>query len=78
MRGDSDRVKAIEVAYKRLGLIEPQKIINNNQANALAAAGNGATFYEVYKSRWLIEKEERMRQQLEKEHGTPRLSAPTT
>lgn len=68
MRGDSDRVKACEVAYKRLGLIEAAKIVNNNQANAQAIA-QGKTLKEVYKSRWLIEKEQRLATQFEKEHA---------
>src|SRR6185437_12055046 len=68
MRGDSDRVKACEVAYRRLGLIESQKIVNNNQANAQAIA-QGRTLKEVYKSRWLIEKEQRIAAQLEAENA---------
>lgn len=67
VRGDADRVKAGEVMYKRLKMIDPPKQVINNSAGAQAAAGG--TVYEVYKSNWLAQKEARMSQQLEQEYG---------
>jgi hypothetical protein len=65
-RGDADRVKGIEIGYKALGIIQPVRVVANVQPVALTGAPKPTIMYEVYKSRWLLEKEEKMRQQCEK------------
>jgi len=75
-RGDADRVKAIEIGYKAIGDIQPVRVVANAQAAVLAGAPKPTTMYEVYKSRWLMEKEEKMRQQCEKEMAEGKIPPP--
>jgi hypothetical protein len=67
MRGDADKVKAIEIGYKAIGDIQPTRIVANAQAGA-AVCGQGQTFLQVYKSAWLIKKEEEMARKCEQEY----------
>lgn len=68
MRGDADRVKAIEVGYKAIGDIQPARVVANAQAGALAGVAKG-TFLQVYEAQWLIDKKRRMAQQMEKKYA---------
>lgn len=43
MRGDADKVKAIEIGYKAIGDIQPTRIVANAQAGA-AIGKQGQTF----------------------------------
>ncbi len=68
-RGHEHRIKGIELGYKRLkvGAFDhpPSSVTNNNNFN-----GNvRGTVAEVYQSKWLREKEEQMRRQLEAQNG---------
>jgi hypothetical protein len=69
-RGFADQVKMIEVGYKRLGLIDPPKIVNNNTA---AVVGTDGTMFQIYKSKWLREKEAKMAADLESEYASKQL-----
>jgi len=77
-RGSADRVKAIEVGYKKLGLIESgSKVTVNNKQQQLRIQTNG-TFYDVYKSKWLLEKEAEMAKRAQKEYDQSRIAAGKT
>lgn len=65
LRGFADQVKMIEAGWRRLKLIDPPKIVNNNIAGAVA----GGTMAETYKSKWLRQKEAEMSAVLEVEYG---------
>jgi hypothetical protein len=73
--GDMPIVKMIEVGYKRTGDIQPAKI--SNQASAGVAVAPGSTMKEIYKSKWLREKEARLAGECEKEYGDERLLSGT-
>jgi hypothetical protein len=66
-RGDADRVKAIEIGYKTLGVIQSNRVVA--QASATVVSPQGQTVFEIYKSRWLIEKEAAMAARLEGQNG---------
>ena len=66
-RGDADRVKAIELGYKALGVIQSSRVIA--QASATLVSPQGETVFEVYKSKWLRDKESAMAAHLEEQHG---------
>jgi hypothetical protein len=68
MRGDADRVKAIEVGYKAIGDIQPTRVIASAQAGAAAGVPKG-TFLQVYEAQWLIDKKRRMAEQMEKKYA---------
>ena len=67
VRGDADRVKAMELGYKALGVIQPNRVVA--QASAIAMPPQGQKVFEIYKSRWLIEKEAAMSAHLEEQYG---------
>lgn len=69
-RGFSDKTHAIELIYRRLKAIEPRTSV---RATAEVGVGviAGANMREVYKSRWLIEKEETLRKQLAATNPAP-------
>jgi hypothetical protein len=73
-RGSADRVKAIEVGYKKLGLIESASkvTVNNKQQQAMLMKTNG-TFYDVYKSKWLLKKEAEMEKRAQEEYDQSRV-----
>ncbi len=74
-RGSADRVKAIEVGYKKLGLIESaSKVTVNNKQQQMLMKTNG-TFYDVYKAKWLVEKESEMAKRALKEYDQSRIVA---
>lgn len=64
LRGFADKVQAIELGYRRMKAIQPKTSVSAT-ATAGAVVVAGATMGAVYKSRWLLEKEEKMRLQLE-------------
>jgi hypothetical protein len=66
-RGDADRVKAIEIGYKALGVIQSNRVVA--QASATVVSPQGQTVFEIYKSRWLLEKEAAMAARLEEQNG---------
>ena len=72
IRGFSDQVNMVIGGWKRLKLIDPPKIINNNSAGAIAAGG---TMAEIYKSKWLRDKEAEMAADLERERARIRFQA---
>jgi len=77
--GDKDFFYGAEVTYKRLGLIQPNSVkavANGGTAAAGAAAVNGATFRERFKSMWLIKKEQEMIQSFEAEAAAATKSLP--
>jgi hypothetical protein len=53
--GDMPIVKMFEVGYKRTGDIQPVRITNQSHTGVLVAAGG--TMREVYKAKWLRDKE---------------------
>jgi hypothetical protein len=64
-RGFADKNKALELGFRRLRAIEP---LSTTRVTAVAGAvAMGGTMKERYKSLWLIEKEERMRLECERE-----------
>ena len=71
--GDKDFFYGAEVTYKRLGLIQPNSVkavANGGAALAGAAAVNGATFRERFKSMLLLRKEMEMISDFEAEANT--------
>jgi hypothetical protein len=66
-RGDADRVKAIEIGYKALGVIQPNRVVA--QAGAIAMPPQGQKMLHFYKSKWLLEKEAAMAARLEEQNG---------
>jgi hypothetical protein len=70
-RGFADQVKMIEAGWKRLKLIDPPRIVNN--ATACAVAG-GSTMAEIYKSKWLRDKEAKLAADLEAKHASKQLN----
>jgi hypothetical protein len=70
IRGFSDQVNMVIGGWKRLKLIDPPKIINNNSAGAIAAGG---TMGEIYKAKWLCDKEAEMAADLEREYASKQL-----
>ena len=62
-RGDADFVKGCETAYKRLNLIRSAHVTMAQQQNSLAPASKDA--FDVYKSAWLVEREQGWAKQLE-------------
>ena len=70
-RGFADQVKMIEAGWKRLKLIDPPRIVNNVAAGAVATTGG--TMAEIYKSKWLREKEAKMAAELEGEYASKQL-----
>lgn len=70
-RGFSDKVHAIELGYRRHpGALQPKTSVSAT-ANAGAMAIAGTTAKEVYKSKWILQNEEKMRLQLESENTPP-------
>jgi hypothetical protein len=67
LRGDADRVKVMELGYKALGIIQPSRVIT--QANATVVPLQGQTVFEVYKSKWLRDKEAAMADCLEDQYA---------
>jgi hypothetical protein len=67
VRGDADRVKAMELGYKALGVIQSNRIVA--QASATVVSPPGKTVFEIYKSKWLLDKEAAMAARLEKQNG---------
>ena len=61
----------IEAGWKRLKLIDPPRIVNNVAAGAVATTGG--TMAEIYKSKWLREKEAKMAAELEGEYASKQL-----
>jgi hypothetical protein len=53
-----------------LRLIDPPKIVNNNTA---AVVGTDGTMFQIYKSKWLREKEAKMAADLESEYASKQL-----
>ena len=53
--GDMPIVKMFEVGYKRTGDIQPVRITNQSHTGVVVAAGG--TMREVYKAKWLRDKE---------------------
>jgi hypothetical protein len=70
-RGFADQVKMIEAGWKRLKLIDPPRIVNNATASAVAA---GSTMAEIYKSKWLRDKEANLAADLEAAHASKQLN----
>lgn len=66
--GDLPVVKMFEVGYKRTGDIQPAKI--NNHASAGALIAPGSTMKQIYKSKWLRDKEAELAAECEAEHAT--------
>jgi hypothetical protein len=66
-QGDLALVKMLEIGYKRTGAIQPARNQFNNQNNNASGAVAGRTYYEVFKSAWLIEKEREMARRAEQE-----------
>jgi hypothetical protein len=69
-RGFADQVKMIEAGWKRLKLIDPPRLVNNATACSVAA---GSTMAEIYKSKWLRDKEAKLAADLEAEHASKQL-----
>lgn len=69
-RGYEHRFKAIEIGYKRMkaGAYDhaPSAVTQNNLINGNVVKG---TMAEVYKSKWLRDKEQKLREQLEAGDG---------
>ena len=61
-----------------MGYIQSMRVVANTQAVGLAAPPKPTTMYEVYKSQWLIEKQEKMRQQFEKDIGGGKIPPPAS
>lgn len=74
-RGFSDKTHAIELIYRRLKAIAPKTTVN---ATAVAGVVQGATVKERYKALWLIQKEESLAQQFERESADKNLPAAPT
>lgn len=51
-------MKAIEIGYKAMGAIQPNRVVA--QASAMVAPPQGQTVFEIYKSKWLRDKEAAM------------------
>ncbi len=66
-RGDADRVKAIEIGYQALGVIQSNRVVA--QASATVVSPQGKTVFEIYKSKWLLDKEAAMAARLEEQSG---------
>ena len=63
------------MGYKKLGLIESgSKVTLNNKQQQLRIQTNG-TLYDVYKSKWLLEKEAEMAKRAQKEYDQSRIAA---
>ncbi len=67
LRGDADRVKAIAIGYKALGAIQPSRVVA--QASTAVVPPQAQTVFEIYKSKWLLEKEAAMSAHLEEQYG---------
>ena len=67
LRGDADRVKAMELGYKALGVIQPNRVVAH--ANAVVLPPQGQNMLDIYKSKWLREKEAAMAAYLEQQDG---------
>jgi hypothetical protein len=73
-RGFADKVKSIELIYRRLKAIEP-----NTRTTAIANAGASATVVAGdtmetrYKALWLMRKESRLKEKCEAENARPAL-----
>jgi len=67
LRGDADRVKAMELGYKALGIIQSSRVVA--QANAVLLPPQGQNMLDIYKSKWLREKEAAMAAYLEQQDG---------
>ena len=63
--GDMAIVKMFEVGYKRTGDIQPVRITSQSQAGVVVAAGG--TMREVYKAKWLRDKEAALAAEFEAE-----------
>jgi hypothetical protein len=57
----------MELGYKALGVIQSSRVVA--QASAMVAPPQGQTVFEIYKSKWLREKEEAMSAYLEEQYG---------
>ena len=70
VRGDADKVKAIEVGYRTLGMIQPSQVVNQAVASTAGTIPvQERTMRQVYKSKWLVDREAAMSTQLEQEYG---------
>ena len=65
-----------EVAYKRTGDIQSVRI--NNQTSVGVGVAPGSTMRQIYKAKWLIEKEAKFAAEFEREHAAERLLSGTT
>jgi hypothetical protein len=78
VRGFADQVRMIEAGWKRLKLIDTPKIINNASAGVIVSEQNSMT--EMYKPKWLREKEAAFlaeaKAQAEAQYGLKQLCAP--
>ena len=69
--GDMPVVKMFEVGYKQTGDIQPAKI--SNQASAGVVIAHGGTMKQMYKARWLVEKEAQLAAEFESEYVAERM-----
>lgn len=69
-KGKTGRLRAVNLGYQRLKLIDAPgaKIVQNAQANA-GAQVTGTTAFEVYESMWLRDRKAAWSKQLEQKHG---------
>lgn len=71
-RGEADRVKACELAYKRLRLLDPAKVTVNTQTNVgVQTNANGSAAFQVYQSEWLTEQKQKAVAMLEEKNAEP-------
>jgi hypothetical protein len=57
----------MELGYRAMGAIQPNRVVA--QASAIVVPPQGQTVFEIYKAKWLLEKEAAMSAHLEEQYG---------